>query len=149
MEREPCPYRIVDDAGGAFAMGTIGGSMFSAIKGFRNAPQGKKLSGGLKSVKARAPVYGGNFAAWGTIFSTCDCTLSGIRRKEDMLNPILSGGITGAVLAVRSGRGAMARNFVVGAVLLSVIEGVSLFIQHMAARNMKPVQPQLQLGAPP
>lgn len=38
--REPCPYRIVDDCGGAFAMGCIGGGIFQAIKGFRNAPSG-------------------------------------------------------------------------------------------------------------
>lgn len=31
--REPCPYRIVDDCGGAFAMGCIGGGVFQAIKG--------------------------------------------------------------------------------------------------------------------
>ncbi|XP_046805262.1 mitochondrial import inner membrane translocase subunit Tim17-A-like isoform X2 [Lucilia cuprina] len=38
--REPCPFRIVDDCGGAFAMGCIGGGIFQAIKGFRNAPSG-------------------------------------------------------------------------------------------------------------
>lgn len=38
--REPCPWRIVDDCGGAFAMGCIGGGLFQAIKGFRNAPSG-------------------------------------------------------------------------------------------------------------
>jgi len=32
------PWRIVDDCGGAFAMGAIGGSVFHSIKGFRNAP---------------------------------------------------------------------------------------------------------------
>ncbi|XP_037016947.2 mitochondrial import inner membrane translocase subunit Tim17-A isoform X1 [Artibeus jamaicensis] len=36
--REPCPWRIVDDCGGAFTMGTIGGGVFQAIKGFRNSP---------------------------------------------------------------------------------------------------------------
>uniref|UniRef100_A0A493TKH0 Translocase of inner mitochondrial membrane 17B n=1 Tax=Anas platyrhynchos platyrhynchos TaxID=8840 RepID=A0A493TKH0_ANAPP len=36
--REPCPWRIVDDCGGAFTMGVIGGGVFQALKGFRNAP---------------------------------------------------------------------------------------------------------------
>ncbi|XP_064359531.1 mitochondrial import inner membrane translocase subunit Tim17-B isoform X1 [Dromaius novaehollandiae] len=36
--REPCPWRIVDDCGGAFTMGVIGGGVFQAVKGFRNAP---------------------------------------------------------------------------------------------------------------
>ena len=41
-EREPwpCSYRIVDDCGGVFAMGCIGGGVFQAIKGFQNAPSG-------------------------------------------------------------------------------------------------------------
>lgn len=38
--REPCPWRIVDDCGGAFTMGSIGGAVFQSIKGFRNAPSG-------------------------------------------------------------------------------------------------------------
>ncbi|TNN73249.1 Mitochondrial import inner membrane translocase subunit Tim17-B [Liparis tanakae] len=32
------PWRIVDDCGGAFTMGAIGGGVFQAITGFRNAP---------------------------------------------------------------------------------------------------------------
>ena len=39
--REPCPWRIVDDCGGAFTMGTIGGGIFQAIKGFRNSSGSK------------------------------------------------------------------------------------------------------------
>ncbi|XP_012327074.1 mitochondrial import inner membrane translocase subunit Tim17-B isoform X3 [Aotus nancymaae] len=42
--REPCPWRIVDDCGGAFTMGVIGGGVFQAIKGFRNAPVCRLLS---------------------------------------------------------------------------------------------------------
>lgn len=38
--REPCPWRIIDDAGGAFSMGLVGGSVFQGIKGYRNAPSG-------------------------------------------------------------------------------------------------------------
>lgn len=38
--REPCPTRILEDLGGAFAMGLIGGGIFQGIKGFRNAPTG-------------------------------------------------------------------------------------------------------------
>lgn len=32
------PWRIVDDCGGAFTMGAIGGGVFQSVKGFRNAP---------------------------------------------------------------------------------------------------------------
>lgn len=48
--REPCPWRIVDDCGGAFTMGLIGGGLFQSIKGFRNAPSGmaKRMVGIFK-----------------------------------------------------------------------------------------------------
>jgi len=37
------PWRIVDDCGGAFALGAIGGTLFHSIKGFRHAPSVKFL----------------------------------------------------------------------------------------------------------
>ena len=39
---------------------------------------------------------------WGGIFSTVDCTLGYIRKKEDPWNSIMSGFLTGGILAVRS-----------------------------------------------
>lgn len=33
------PWRILEDAGGAFAMGGIGGSLWHGIKGFKNSPR--------------------------------------------------------------------------------------------------------------
>lgn len=102
--REPCPWRIVDDCGGAFTMGSIGGGIFQAIKGFRNAPTGlsRRTAGAWTTVRARAPVIGGNFAIWGGLFSTIDCSLIYIRKKEDPWNSITSGALTGAILSVRS-----------------------------------------------
>jgi mitochondrial import inner membrane translocase subunit TIM17 len=35
------PWRILEDAGGAFAMGGIGGSLWHGIKGFKNSPRVK------------------------------------------------------------------------------------------------------------
>jgi hypothetical protein len=34
------PHRVYADAGSAFAMGLIGGSIFHGFKGYRNAPSG-------------------------------------------------------------------------------------------------------------
>ncbi|MBZ3869354.1 Mitochondrial import inner membrane translocase subunit Tim17-A [Sciurus carolinensis] len=58
--REPCPWRIVDDCGGAFTMGTIGDGIFQAIKGFRNSPVGvnHRLRGSLTVIRTRAPQLG-------------------------------------------------------------------------------------------
>ena len=40
-ERDPCPHRILDDIGGAFSMGAIGGGLWHSVKGARNAAKGE------------------------------------------------------------------------------------------------------------
>ena len=184
--REPCPWRIIDDCGGAFSMGLIGGrayplkmynrnsfnlfffffqggGFFNMLGGAYNAPAGyqRRLLGGIIRVKERwvlycsslevasifvslavaymflslwqwlyffslavanifsvavanifslavangvslwqwlifslslavanmffyfrAPLLGGQFAAWGICFSSFDCTFAHIRGKE-------------------------------------------------------------------
>ncbi|CAK9815481.1 Mitochondrial import inner membrane translocase subunit Tim17-B [Anthophora quadrimaculata] len=143
--REPCPWRIVDDCGGAFTMGAIGGAVFQSVKGFRNAPSGisKRLLGSLMAVKQRSPIVAGNFAVWGGIFSTIDCTLVHLRKKEDPWNSIISGAATGGILAARNGIPAMAGSAIIGGVLLALIEGVGIFFTRMSADQFKP-QPFIQ-----
>ncbi len=67
------------------------------LKGFT-----QRLIGSFSTVKHKAPIVGGNFAVWGGLFSTFDCALVHIRKKEDPWNSITSGALTGAVLAARS-----------------------------------------------
>jgi len=141
--REPCPWRIVDDCGGAFAMGSIGGAFFHSISGFRSAPKGfqRRLFGSLTAIKTRAPIVGGQFAVWGGTFSTIDCCLVKIRKKEDPWNSITSGALTGAILTVRSGAGAMLGSAIIGGILLAMIEGVGIMLTRMTADQFKPVAP--------
>jgi len=127
-------------------MGAIGGGVFQSIKGFRNAPIGinRRLLGSLVAVKERAPIIGGNFAVWGGMFSSIDCTMVHLRKKEDPWNSITSGALTGAVLAVRSGAGAMVGSAVIGGVLLALIEGVGILFTRISAEQFKPVSPTLE-----
>jgi import inner membrane translocase subunit TIM17 len=82
----------------------------------------------LTAIKLRAPVLGGNFGVWGGLFSTFDCAVKGVRKKEDPYNAIIAGFFTGGALAVRGGAKAM-RNGAIGcAILLAVIEGVGIGI---------------------
>uniref|UniRef100_A0A8C5MRG1 Translocase of inner mitochondrial membrane 17B n=1 Tax=Leptobrachium leishanense TaxID=445787 RepID=A0A8C5MRG1_9ANUR len=133
------PWRIVDDCGGAFTMGLIGGGVFQAIKGFRNAPMGinYRLRGSMNAVRIRAPQIGGSFAVWGGLFSTIDCGLVRIRGKEDPWNSITSGALTGAVLASRSGPLAMAGSALMGGVLLALIEGVGILLTRYTAQQFQ------------
>ena len=70
--RSPCPYRLVDDTGGAFmigravvvailSLGAIGGAIWHMFRGFRNSPKGSHIQGMVYAVKTRAPVLGGRW----------------------------------------------------------------------------------------
>jgi len=140
--REPCPWRIVDDCGGAFAMGLAGGSIFHAYKGFKSATPGtSRLREMVKTMKLRAPITGGQFAMWGFTFSSVDCMLVKMRNKEDALNSIISGGATGALLTIRAGVPTMVGSAVVGALLLGLIEGVGILITRFSADQFRQQNP--------
>lgn len=127
--REPCPNRIVDDAGGAFAMGVIGGSMWHGVKGYRNSPIGHRFRGSLNAIKTRGPILGGNFAVWGGLFTSFDCGITYIRDgTQDPINAIASGFLTGGVLAARGGPKPALTSAVFGGVLLALIEGASIML---------------------
>uniref|UniRef100_A0A7S3VX80 Uncharacterized protein n=1 Tax=Strombidinopsis acuminata TaxID=141414 RepID=A0A7S3VX80_9SPIT len=138
QERDPCPHRILDDIGGAFAMGAIASGLWNTVKGARNSPRGERLQGSISAVRARAPILGGNFAVWGGLFSTFDCTFVWMRRKEDPWNSIASGALTGGVLAARGGWRAASRSAAMGGFLLAMIEGFNICLTKMLADNSAP-----------
>ena len=135
--RDPCPWVALSDFGGAFAMGAIGGAVWHGVKGFRNSPYGERRIGALSAIKARAPVLGGNFGCWGGLFSIYDCSIKGIRKKEDPYNAIIAGFFTGGSLAIRGGFKAARNSAIMCAVFLAVIEGVGIGFQRMMADNTK------------
>ena len=125
-------------------MGLIGGSLFNGISGARHAPSGfqRRAMGGLVRLKERAPVLGGQFAAWGLCFATFDCTIAHIRQKEDPWNSIMSGAAAGAVMAARSGPQHMVGSAVVGGVLLGLIEGLGYMLNRYMSESFRPVDPR-------
>lgn len=129
--REPCPDRILDDIGGAFGMGAVGGSVFHLLKGVYNSPNGERLAGGLQSVRMNAPRVGGGFAVWGGLFSTFDCSMVYLRQKEDPWNSILAGAATGGFLSMRMGPASAGRAAVFGGVLLALIEGAGIMLNRV------------------
>ncbi|XP_050528066.1 mitochondrial import inner membrane translocase subunit Tim17-A-like [Daktulosphaira vitifoliae] len=138
--RAPCPIRILEDMGGAFALGLIGGGIFQSFKGFRNAPVGfdRRLKSAYFTMKTRAPPYGGSFAVWGGVFASVDCSLVAIRKKEDPLNNIASGAITGGILSARGGVAAIAGSAIFGGLLLALIEGFNIAFWYIQAEEFKP-----------
>ncbi|PAN49161.1 hypothetical protein PAHAL_9G430400 [Panicum hallii] len=129
--REPCPDRIIDDAGGSFGMGAVGGSAFHFAKGLYNSPNGHRLAGGATAVRMNAPRVGGSFAIWGSLFSTFDCALVYARQKEDPWNSIAAGAGAGATLALRRGLLACGTSAAIGAALLALIEGAGIMLNRV------------------
>lgn len=132
--REPCPDRILDDVGGAFGMGAVGGSAFHFIKGLYNSPNGERIVGGVQAVRMNAPRVGGSFAVWGGLFSTFDCSMVYLRQKEDPWNSIIAGAATGGFLQMRLGAGPAARSALFGGVLLALIEGAGIMLNRVLSQ---------------
>lgn len=145
--REPCPDRILDDVGGAFGMGAVGGSAFHYIKGVYNSPKGERLVGGYQGMRMNAPRVGGSFAVWGGLFSVFDCTMVYARQKEDPWNSIFAGAATGGLLQMRQGLRASARSAAYGGVLLALIEGAGIMLNKFLSPPQ--TMPIMIEGPPP
>lgn len=138
--REPCPDRIIDDMGGAFGMGAVGGSAFHFLKGLYNSPRGERFLGATQAVRMNAPRVGGSFAVWGGLFSTFDCSLVYLRQKEDPWNSIIAGAATGGLLQIRQGLRASSRSALVGGTLLALIEGAGIALNKIVSpQQQEPV----------
>lgn len=222
------PCRILDDVGGAFGMGAVGGGLWHLFKGMKNSPSGARFRGGIdvsplavgiflpgrsvltlegpvymsrcfwhaglipgpvlwwsgwitapilfaqqqnvcircckqatgflphisyssccqaQSIRREAPKIGGSFAVWGGLFSTFDCTLLALRKKEDPWNSIGAGALTGGFLQLRTGLRSAARSAAFGGVLLGMIEGVGILLTRMTAPPPAPV-PMVEMPGP-
>uniref|UniRef100_A0A2K6M0A3 Mitochondrial import inner membrane translocase subunit TIM17 n=2 Tax=Rhinopithecus TaxID=542827 RepID=A0A2K6M0A3_RHIBE len=130
--QEPCPWQIVDDCGGVFTVGVIGGGVFQAIKSFCNAPVGirHQLRGSANTVRIQVPQIGGSFAVLGGLFSTIDCGLVQLQGKEDPWKSITSGVLMGGPLA-------MVASVIMGDILLALIESVGILLTRYTAQQFQ------------
>ncbi|CAD8142543.1 unnamed protein product [Paramecium octaurelia] len=145
MREQPCPYRIIDDFGGAFSMGCFAGCIFYFLKGMSFAPKKERFFGGIQLLKRRAPILGGSFALWGGLFSITDCTLMHLRNQQDFINPIVAGAFTGGFLAIRAGTRIAVRNAIFGGIILGFIQLAEVGMLKMQMREeMKRMQQQQQ-----
>ncbi|KAG1665625.1 hypothetical protein FOA52_011456 [Chlamydomonas sp. UWO 241] len=148
-QREPCPDRIIDDIGGAFGMGAVGGGAWHLIKGLRNSPPGFRAQGALEALRRESPKLGGSFANWGLTFSLFDCSLQYVRKKEDPWNAIGAGALTGGFLQLRSGFRSAAKSAAFGGVLLAIIEGLGIFVGRLASPPPPGVPQGMGMGPVP
>ncbi|XP_045799506.1 mitochondrial import inner membrane translocase subunit TIM17-2-like [Trifolium pratense] len=132
-------------------MGTIGGSAFHFSKGLYSSPNGARFIGATQAVGLKAGRIGGSFAVWSVLFSTFDCSMVYIRKKEDPWNSILSAAATGGLLSMRRGFAASAKSAAFGAVLLGLIEGTGIALNKYssAQQDMPPVMIEDMPPQPP
>jgi len=128
-------------------MGAVGGGVWHLLKGLKNSPSGSRFKGGIESIRREAPKIGGSFAVWGGLFSTFDCTLVALRKKEDPWNSITAGALTGGFLQLRTGMRSAAKSAAFGGVLLAMIEGVGILLTRMTAPPPAPV-PMVDMPGP-
>jgi len=121
-------------------MGLIGSSPFWAWRTYKNSAVGQRFLTIPREVRTKSPLTAVQFAAWGGMFSVCDCTMVKIRGKEDPINSIASGAITGGLLAARSGAATMAMSAVLGGTILAMIEGVSFLMQRFIGGHQQQTQ---------
>ncbi len=83
---------------------------------------------------------------WGGVFSTIDCGLLGLRHKEDAINPIISGFLTGGVLAFRGGVVSMLKNGAIGGAILALIEvsGLAMMMLQMKSQQREAERMQME-----
>ena len=72
---------------------------------------------------------------WGGMFSSIDCLMIYLRQKDDPYNAIVSGFLTGGILAIRGGLSVAFKNAFIGGVILMLIEGVSVVVSSVAMRH--------------
>lgn len=87
----------------------------------------------MTAAKNKVPQVAGNFAIWGGLFSAIECTLIRCRAKDDPWNSILSGALTGGVLAARTGLASMIGSATVGGVFLALVEGFGIMATRLHA----------------
>lgn len=120
-------------------LGLVDGVKLDALRTGRSSSIESSLSLSIVVAMLLSDVFGliwgftpptGNFALWGMCFSASECTI----RRALSLKPheatfavaIVSGGVASSLLTIRRGPSAMAKGFLVGAAVLTVIEGICL-----------------------
>lgn len=66
-----------------------------------------------------------------------DCVLLAVRKREDAINPILAGTITGGLLAFRGGGVSMIKNAAIGGGILALMEISGLVMYMVQLRRLQ------------
>ncbi|RKF54667.1 Mitochondrial import inner membrane translocase subunit tim22 [Erysiphe neolycopersici] len=112
---ESCPAKTVLSGVMGFALGGVFG-LFMASMSYDTPihtsgsaantmalPLRQQLKAGFKDMGSRSLSSAKNFGKVGAIFAGTECCIEGFRAKNDLMNGVLAGCITGGVLAAPAG----------------------------------------------
>ncbi|KAF1991279.1 TIM22 protein [Aulographum hederae CBS 113979] len=122
MVMESCPGKSVIAGGMGFGLGAFFGLFMSSMRydtpmnpqlsplgtPITELPIRQQLKHGLKDMGKASFSSAKNFGMIGAIFSGTECTIEGLRGKNDLWNGISAGCLTGGALAVKGGPQAVA-----------------------------------------
>ncbi|KUL92286.1 hypothetical protein ZTR_02349 [Talaromyces verruculosus] len=110
---ESCPVKIALAGGSGFALGGAFGFLAGAMaydvpltaKGAEiyNLPWREQLKHGFKDMGTRAYSSAKTFGYIGAIYKTAECSVEGLRAKNDLTNHVVAGCLTGAFLGRNAG----------------------------------------------
>lgn len=103
------------------------------------------MAGAVSAANARAPVTGGQFAAWAALLRTFECGIEGIRQKQDPWNLAISAAITHGILAARGGIKAATKATLYGGAVFTLIPAIEYLTSRHASYHNKPTEPQVRL----
>ena len=90
----------------------------------------------LEAVRRDVPKTSGSFGVWGFLYSSFDCTILGLRGKEDPWNSISAGFCTGAMLNARYGPRQALLNGTRTGFFFAVFEGIGIVLNRQATAGV-------------
>uniref|UniRef100_A0A6B2G8X8 Putative mitochondrial import inner membrane translocase subunit Tim17 4 (Trinotate prediction) n=1 Tax=Myxobolus squamalis TaxID=59785 RepID=A0A6B2G8X8_MYXSQ len=133
--RTPCPNRIYEDTGVAFTIGAIGGVVFQLGQAIFTKYRSRTILKIGSKFRYRVPTTSGSFALWGLSFSSCECSLQKFGIKNQAASAIISGGLTGAILAAQRSRKSIFLGAFFGFLILSMIEMAIVFAEKTLSND--------------
>ncbi|KAK6581064.1 hypothetical protein PZA11_006552 [Diplocarpon coronariae] len=113
---ESCPGKTAVSGVMGFALGGAFGLFMASMQydtplhtpggaadAIKSLPLRQQLKAGLKDMGARSFSSAKNFGKVGAIFAGTECCIEGFRAKNDLVNGVLAGCITGGALAAPAG----------------------------------------------
>ncbi|KAF7512786.1 Mitochondrial import inner membrane translocase subunit tim22 [Endocarpon pusillum] len=110
---ESCVVKTIMAGGIGFALGGAFGLFMSSMsydtpltpqgQAIANLPVREQIRRGFKDMGSRSYSSAKNFALVGAVFSGTECCIESLRAKSDLTNSVVSGCITGGVLARNAG----------------------------------------------